>query len=177
MVIHQEGKVFFKNFLSFFNKNNIMQITNAYCTLNINQDHLEYVYHSLFTYDLSAQQKPNYQPQQLLFSNMRRLTKTSLSMSKTAMIGGIVIAVLGIIGVTRGEHEGSYLMMLILTFLAIGGFIFYSGWKRSKLPKAKIKGIQVFAKSVAIHPVVFVSDNEAELQNVYNVLQSKIPSK
>lgn len=105
-------------------------------------------------------------------------------MSRSAIITGIIVAIIGPIATIKGNEDGSKsssaIIFVALALFIIGAYAAYKGWVNSKLPKAKMKGVRVFhyvSKTEKIlgisESVLFVSDREDEIQNVIQLLQSK----
>lgn len=165
-----------------------MQFTNPNCTLNLTEDYLEYVYNPSFTYELSNKIKPNYESLRIEFAKIKRIESKGLSMARSAIIIGTIVAILGPIATIKSNEDSNIssasIIFLAVALFIIGTFAAYTGWKNSKLPKAKMKSVRVFhhvskeEKLLGIsESVIFVSDNDQEIQNVINAVQSKISSK
>lgn len=162
-----------------------MQFANANGTLTIYDQYLEFIYNPSFTYELKTNMKPNHEPEQIELAAIKTISSISLSMAKGAIVAGLIIAVLGPVATIKGNEDtgtiSSVIIFVAVALFIIGAVTAYKGWEFAKLPKAKMKGVQVFhlvpktEKTLGLsESIVFVTDNEEELNKVIGLLRSKI---
>ncbi|HVK98020.1 MAG TPA: hypothetical protein VM368_09385, partial [Flavisolibacter sp.] len=142
----------------------------------IDDDYIEYYYKPTFNYEFSSRQTPNYHPQKIAISEVKKVGKQSFSLAKMVMVAAVVFTLL-IITVTlqNAGMSAALKSICIIVSLKVGAFIFYKGWQQSKLPEAKLKGVKVIQKCTRRKQVVvFVSESEGEVTTVFNSIQLRM---
>lgn len=153
-----------------------MQTANAHGSINIDDEYIEYYYSPTFNYELSPHQRPNYHPQKIAISEVKKVDKRTFSGAKMLMMAAIAFILLSISLTIQNDNISVALKAIcIIVSLKIGAFIFYKGWQRSNSPEAKLKGVQVIQKTQREKQVVvFVSESEGEVTTVYNSIQLRL---